>query len=208
MAGVSRSALEVPHSRIREIADIAMGMRGEVYRLYFGESNLPTPAFVQEAARKAMADGYTYYTENAGLPSTREAIARYYAARHGVALDAGSEIVVTSSGVQALQVGMRCALDPGDEAIVLTPAWQNQMSIPRMCNAETRMVRLALAGGRYQVDFDAVEAAITPRTRLLVYTSPSNPLGWVATAEEQQRLLEVARRHGLWLLADEVYERL
>ncbi len=183
--------------------------RGEgVFRLFFGESNLPTPAFIQEAAARAMRDGFTFYTENAGLPSLREAIARHYAARHAVSLDASSEIVVTASGVQALNLGIRCAVDPGDEVIVLTPAWQNQLSIPRMHNARVREVPLRLSGGRYHVDFEALEAAVTPRTRLLIYTSPSNPTGWTAAVEEQGALLEFARRHGLWLLADEVYERL
>jgi len=65
-----------------------------------------------------------------------------------------------------------------------------------------------LAGDRYEIDFDALEAALTPRTRLLLYTSPSNPLGWVATEDDQRKLLDFARRHGIWLMADEVYERL
>ncbi|MBL0157704.1 MAG: pyridoxal phosphate-dependent aminotransferase [Bryobacterales bacterium] len=208
MARVAESALAVPHSRIRDIADIAMAMGEGVLRMHFGESNLPTPAFIQEAAQRALRDGYTYYTENAGLPSLRRAIADHYGARHGVEIDPAGEVVVTASGVQALNVGMRCVLDAGDEAMVLTPAWQNQMSIPRMFHASVKMVPLALRGGGYRVDFDAMEAAVGPRTRLLIYTSPSNPLGWVATIEEQQGLLEFARRHGLWLLADEVYERL
>ncbi len=208
MAQVAPSALAVPHSRIREIADIAMSMGDGVLRLYFGESNLPTPEFIKRAAQKAMADGFTYYTENAGLPSLRRMIARKYEELHGVSIDPSNEIVVTASGVQALQVGIRCTLDPGDEAIVLTPAWQNQMSIPRMCNAEVRMAPLVLQNARFHIDFDALEALVGPKTRLLVYTSPSNPLGWVATVEEQQKLLEFARRHKLWLLADEVYDRL
>ena len=207
MPQVASSALAVPHSRIREIADIAMRM-DNVLRLYFGESNLPTPQFIKDAAQRALAGGYTYYTENAGLPSLRRAIARKYAELHGVELDPLSEIVVTSSGVQALQTGIRCCLDPGDEAIILTPAWQNQLSIPSMCNAVPRMAPLKLDDGAYRVDFDAIERALTPRTRLLIYTSPSNPLGWVATVEEQQQLLDFARQHNLWLLADEVYERL
>jgi hypothetical protein len=208
MARVASSALAVPHSRIREIADLAMAMQGDVLRLYFGESNLPTPEFIKEAARRAVEEGYTYYTENAGLPSTRQAIAAAYERLHGVRLDPATEIVVTASGVQALQVGVRSVLDPGDHAIVLTPAWQNQMSIARMASAEVTMTPLALERGRYRVDFDRLQAALRPETRLLVYTSPSNPLGWVATVEEQARLLEFARRHDLWLLADEVYERL
>ena len=184
-----------------------MGMDG-VLKLYFGESNLPTPEYIKRAAQKAMADGYTYYTENAGMPSTRKALARHYQELHGVEIDPSREIVVTASGVQALNVGIRCLLDPGDEAIVLTPAWPNGSAIVTMANAVVRQIPHVLTGGRYEIDFDALESAVTSRTRLLLYTSPSNPLGWVATERDQQRLLEVARRHGLWLMADEVYERL
>src|SRR5947209_18129103 len=97
-ARVAESALAVPHSRIRELAEIAMTMDG-VLKLYFGESSLPTPEYIKRAAQKAMADGFTFYTENAGLPSLRKALARYYQDLHGVALDPASEIVVTASGV-------------------------------------------------------------------------------------------------------------
>ena len=207
MPQIATSVEAVPHSRIRELAEIAMTMDG-VLRLYFGESNLPTPDYIKQAAIRAMAEGYTFYTENAGLPSLRRAIAENYRRLHGVALDPGSEIVVTASGVQALNVGIRCVLDPGDEALVLTPAWPNGSSNIRMANAVVHQIPHPLCGDRYQVDFDALEAAVTPRTRLLLYTSPSNPLGWVATEEEQTGLLEFARRHNLWLLADEVYDRL
>src|SRR5436853_7732693 len=119
-ASVAQSALQVPHSRIRELAEIAMGMDG-VLKLYFGESNIPTPEFIKRAAQKAMADGFTFYTENAGLPSLRRALTRYYQEHQSVELDAAAEIVITASGVQALNVAIRCLLDPGDEAILLTP---------------------------------------------------------------------------------------
>src|SRR6476661_4052058 len=207
MPALAHSVENVPHSRIRELAEIAMSMDG-VLKLYFGESNLPTPEFIKRAAQKAMADGFTYYTENAGLPSTRKALARYYQETHGVTLDWESEFVVTASGVQALNLAIRCMLDPGDEGLVLTPAWPNGASIVAMSNAKAVEMAHALQGDRYVIDFDALEAAVTSRTRLLIYTSPSNPLGWVATDEEQTKLLDCTRRHGLWLLADEVYERL
>ncbi len=206
-AAIAPSARDVKYSRIRELAELAMGMDG-VLRLYFGESNLPTPQFIKDAATAAMNGGFTFYTENAGLPSLRCALAQYYQDKHGVKRDPASEIVVTSSGVQALNVAIRCVLDPGDEAIVLTPAWPNGSAIVQMCNAHVRQVAQPLAGNRYGIDFDALEAALTPRTRLLLFTSPSNPLGWTATVDEQLCLLEFARRHALWLLADEVYERL
>ena len=114
--------MQVPHSRIRELAEIAMTMDG-VLKLYFGESSLPTPDYIKRAAQKAMADGFTFYTENAGMPSTRKALARYYQDLHGLEIDPGSEIIVTASGVQALNLAIRCVINPGDEALVLTPAY-------------------------------------------------------------------------------------
>jgi aspartate/methionine/tyrosine aminotransferase len=207
MPSIAASVENVPHSRIRELAEIAMSMDG-VLRLYFGESNLPTPAYIKEAAVRAMNEGFTFYTENAGLPSLRLAIAEYYRKMQSVDLDPAREIVVTASGVQALNVGIRCVLNPGDEALMMTPAWPNGTSIAMMANARAHQIAHPLCDGRYRIDFDALEAAVTPRTRLLFYTSPSNPLGWVATDEEQQGLLDFARKHKLWLAADEVYDRL
>lgn len=204
---VASSALRVRYSRIRELAEQAMKMEG-VLKLYFGESNVPTPDYIKQAAWQAMQDGYTYYTENAGLPSLRRALAAHYRRLHGVELDPDCEIVVTASGVQALNVAIRTVIDPGDEALVLTPAWPNGAANVWLANGVAREIAHPLVDGRFTVDFDALRAALTPRTRLLIYTSPSNPLGWVATLEEQRGLLDFARRHGLWLLADEVYERL
>ena len=207
MPDLSESALRVPYSRIRELAELAMSMDG-VLRLYFGESNLPTPEFIKRAAAKAISDGYTYYTANAGLPSLRQAIADQYARLQQVAIDPATEIVITASGVQALNVAIRTVLDPDDEALILTPAWPNGSAIVQMSNATPIHIAQPLIGDRYEIDFDALERAVTPRTRLLIYTSPSNPLGWTATEADQDRLLEFARKHRLWLLADEVYDRL
>lgn len=215
MSTLATSAMAVPYSRIRELGELAMKMDAstdnpadKVLRLYFGESNIPTPEFIKRAAQKAMADGFTFYTENAGLPSTRQALARYYEEIQGVTIDPATQIVVTNSGVQAINVAIRCLLNPGDEALVLTPAWPNGSAIIQMCNATVKQISQPFLRDRYTIDFDALEAAITPQTRFLLYTSPSNPLGWVATDDDQNRLLDFSRRHGIWLLADEVYDRL
>jgi hypothetical protein len=194
-------------SRIREIADVAFSMDG-VLRLHFGESNLPTPQYLKDAAYQAMNEGYTFYTENAGLPGLREAIAAKYAELHQVALNPRTEIVVTASGVQALNVSIRCVVDPGDEAIVLTPNWPNASAIVSFFGGKPCELPFSWNGERFAVDLAALEAVLTPRSKLLIYASPSNPLGWVATPAEQQLLLDFCRRHGLWLLADEVYERI
>jgi len=206
-ASVASSALAVPPSKIRELANLAFSLDG-VLKLHFGESNLPTPQYIKDAAARALAEGYTFYTENAGLPGLRQAIADKYQELHGIRLDSSKEIVVAASGVQALNVCIRCTLNPGDEALVLTPAWPNGSAIVRLFSALPREIPLCLTGGRYTIDYDHLEAAVTARTRLLIYTSPSNPLGWVASEEDQSTLLDFCRRHGLWLLADEVYERI
>ncbi|MCC6168984.1 MAG: pyridoxal phosphate-dependent aminotransferase [Caldilineaceae bacterium] len=194
-------------SRIRDLADVAFGMEGAL-KLHFGESNLPTPQFIKDALGRAVGEGYTYYSENGGLPSLRAALAQHYALHHGVALDPAAEIMITASGVQALNVAIRCTLNPGDEALVLTPNWPNGGEIVKLYGATPVEAPYAYDGVRFRPDLDALAAALTPRTKLLIYTSPSNPLGWVATVAEQQGLLDFARQHGLWLLADEVYERL
>jgi aspartate/methionine/tyrosine aminotransferase len=99
-------------------------------------------------------------------------------------------------------------LGPGDEALVLSPVWPNGASNVAMANAVALQIPHMLCGNRYRMDFEALATAVTTRTRVLIYTSPSNPLGWVATDGEQRQLLDFARKHDLWLIADEVYDRI
>ena len=200
------SAERVPESRIRALADVAFGME-DVLFLQFGESTLPTPPYVIDAVNRAAQEGWTFYSPNQGLPSLRDAIASLIARLHGVEIGA-SEIQINSGGVQALNLAIKCVIDPGDEAIVLSPNWPNGSAMIEMCGGRAVEVPMARAGQRFTPDVEAMESALTARTRLLLYASPSNPLGWTATVAEQQMLLDFARRHGLWLLTDEVYERI
>jgi aspartate aminotransferase len=201
------SLAHVPYTRIRELAELAMSMDG-VLRLYFGESNLPTPKFIVDAAVRALREGHTFYSENAGLPALRRQIADQYRRLHQVGLDPATEIVITASGLQALHLAIRSVVDPGDEVIILSPAWPNSTSIVALSHGAPVDVPLRLEGERYRIDFAELLSALNPRTRLIVLTSPSNPLGWVASEEEQRHLLEICRERGIWLLADEVYERI
>ena len=207
LAPYAASLNGVPYTRIRELGELAMSMDG-VLRLYFGESNLPTPKFIVDAATRALREGHTFYSENAGLPSLRAEIARQYRRLHGVELDPASEVVVTASGLQALHLAIRSVVDPGDEVVILSPAWPNSTSIVALSHGSPVDVPLRLEQGRYRLNFVEPIDALSARTRLVLLTSPSNPLGWVATEEEQRRLLEVCRERGIWLLADEVYERI
>lgn len=198
---------QIQPSRIREIANVAFTMEG-VIRLHFGEANIPTPRYIKDAAIQAINDGYTFYSENAGLPSLRQALANKTAELHNVEIDPMAEMVVASSGVQSLNLMIRCAINPGDEAIVLTPNWPNGTEIIKLYGATPVEVPFQSDGDRFSINFERLAAALTPKTKLLLYTSPSNPLGWVATEAEQRGLLEFCRNHGLWLMADEVYERI
>ena len=185
---------------------MAFGMEGVLF-LQFGESTLPTPPYVIEAVNRAAQDGWTFYTANQGLPSLRAAIANQIARLHAVEIDP-AQIQITAGGVQALNLAIKCVIDPGDEALVLSPNWPNGAAMVEMFGGRAVEIPMARTGPRFAPDLDALEAALTPRTRLLLYASPSNPLGWTATVAEQKTLLEFAREHGLWLLADEVYERI
>ena len=200
------SAELVPESRIRALADVAFGME-DVLFLQFGESTIPTPPYVVEAVNRAAQEGWTFYSPNQGLPSLRDAIANLIARLHGVEIGP-PEIQVTSGGVQALNLAIKCVIDPGDEALVLSPNWPNGSAMVEMFGGSAVEVPMARAGRRFTPDVEAMERALSPRTRLLLYASPSNPLGWTATVAEQRMLLDFARQHGLWLLTDEVYERI
>ncbi len=204
---ISDTLARVPPSGIRELGNLALGLDG-VLPLYFGESNLPTPAFIVEAAAQAMRDGYTRYSHNAGLPMLREELAAQYARLHGVSLDPESEIVVTASGLQALHLALRAVIDPGDEVLVLSPAWPNGSNIVELSHGVNVDVPFVLGPERYEIDFARLEALAEPRSRALLVTSPSNPLGWVATPQEQRRLLDFCSRRDMWLICDEVYERM
>lgn len=178
--GIATSVEAISPSRIRELADVAWRL-GDVLSVQFGESTLPTPAYISQALSQAVADGYTFYTENGGLPSLQQALSSKIRQLHGVEIDPDREIVVTASGTQALNVSIRCTINPGDEALILTPNWPNGGEIVRLYGATPVEVPYTPNGDSFGIDYGALEAAVTPRTRLLLYTSPSNPLGWVAT---------------------------
>jgi aspartate aminotransferase len=204
---LSETLARVPPSGIRELGNVALGLEG-VLPLYFGESNLPTPAFIVEAAAQAMRDGYTRYSHNSGLPMLRAELAAQYERLHAVSLDPESEIVVTASGLQALHLALRAVIDPGDEVMVLSPAWPNGSNIVELSHGVNVDVPFILGADRYEIDFARLEALAGPRSRALLMTSPSNPLGWVASPAEQRRLLDFCRAREMWLICDEVYERM
>ena len=197
-------------SRIREVANEGLG-RSDVLKFWFGESDEVTPDFIREAAIASLQKGETFYAHNLGLPELRHAIAGYMHGLHPQQhTDAWFDrIAVTSGGVNGLMVAVQALVDAGDEVVLVTPVWPNLVAQPRILGAQVRTVPLvANAQGAWQLDMDALLAAITPGTRLLVVNAPNNPTGWTLTRDEQQQILAHCRSTGTWILADEVYEKL
>ena len=192
-------------SKIREVANAGIG-RDDVLAFWFGESDEATPDFIRQAAMDSIQQGETFYAHNLGLPELREAVATYTSRLHP-RVDA-SRIAITSGGVNALMLAVQALVDAGDEVVAITPVWPNLVAQPAILGAQVRCVPLVPIAGEWTLDLDAVCAAVTPRTRLLIVNAPNNPTGWTLSRAEQQALLDHCRRTGTWILADEVYERL
>lgn len=196
-------ALAAPSSGIVEVFDYGRNKPG-LLPLWVGEGDRPTPSFIAEAAQKSLADGETFYTHQAGIPPLREAIAAYLSRMSGHKV--GSErIFVTNGGMHALQIAVRMIAGAGDEVIVPTPAWPNFRGALEVAGATTREVPMRFGNAGWQLDIDDLARAITPRTRALCINSPGNPTGWTATLDELRAMLALARKHGLWIIADEIY---
>jgi aspartate/methionine/tyrosine aminotransferase len=201
-----RQAIQnLEESRIREVANAGMG-RGDVLAFWFGESDEVTPDFIRQAAIDSLQRGETFYSHNLGLPELREAVAGYMRTLHGEV--APDRIAITSGGVNALMLAMQALIDAGDEVVAVTPVWPNLTAQPRILGAKLRCVALKPVRGEWTLDLDALLAAITPATRLMVVNSPNNPTGWTLTRAEQRAIVDRCRKTGTWILADEVYERL
>ncbi|MDE2464589.1 MAG: pyridoxal phosphate-dependent aminotransferase [Alphaproteobacteria bacterium] len=196
----------LPASKVREVANAGFGQSG-VLRFWFGESDEPTPEFIKAAATAALARDEVFYTHNNGRDDLRQALADYVSGLHGCARGPG-EISVTSSGVSALMIAMQALLSPGDRVVVVTPVWPNVTAIPAILSAHVIRVGLRPGAAGWKLDLDELLAAMTPDTRLVILNSPGNPTGWMLTAQEQLAILERARHLGVWILSDDVYERL
>ena len=192
-------------SKVREVANAGFGLP-DVRRFWFGEGDQPTPLFIRQAAMAALAEGRTFYTHNLGTPELRDALSAYLERLHGRVFPTRT-LAVTSSGVSALMVAMQAILDPGDRVVAVTPVWPNLVEIPAILGANVTRVGLAPQDGRWTLDLDQLLTAITSETRLLLVNSPNNPTGWTLSAMDRSAVLEHCRRLGVWILTDDVYER-
>jgi aspartate aminotransferase len=193
-------------SLIRAVANTAMG-RQDVLPFWFGESDQSTPSFIREAAIASMREGETFYSENLGRPYLRQAISTYLTNLHHLPIGL-DRVAVTASGVSALMLASQLLLAPGDRVVAVTPLWPNAVEIPKVMSGRVTSVSLEVQRGRWSLPLEKLLHELTPGTRMLVLNSPNNPTGWTIQNEEQVAILEHCRHHGIWVIADDVYERL
>ena len=192
-------------SQIREVANAGFGVEN-VLPFWFGESDRVTPAFIRDAASVALAAGATFYTHNLGIAPLRAALARYVSELHGAT--SADHVAVTSAGVNALMLAAQLVVGAGDRVVAVTPLWPNLVEIPKILGAHVETVALGYGERGWQLDVGQLLAALTPGTKMLMINSPNNPTGWVMSRDDQRAVLAHCRRHGIWIVADEVYERL
>lgn len=204
ISGTPERISSIPLNQIVDIADLARN-DPTVIKLWIGESDLPTPQFIKDAAIEALQDGQTRYTFAQGIPALREALNAYHKRHWGV--DVGADrFNVTAGGVQAIMQAMQAVLEPGDEVIVPVPAWPNLLEIVNIVGGKNVPVPYGTRQGEgFHLDLDDLFAKVTPRTKVIAINSPSNPTGWIMPKADMIRLRDFAREHGIWILADEVY---
>ena len=178
----------------------------EVIPLWFGESDVSSPAFVNDAAKQALDEGKTFYNWTRGHLPVREGLLRYHRRLYGVDLDP-DRISVPGSTMLTVMLTCQCLIEPGDEVVLVSPYWPNVRTAVEVLGGRTIDVRLQEGPERWWLDLDDVRDAITDRTKAVYVNTPSNPTGWVMSREEQVALLTICRERGVAIMSDEVYHR-
>ena len=208
--GLSKRITSIAESATLKVDAKAKALKAEgrpVISFAAGEPDFPTPAHVVDAALAAVNDPANHrYTPAAGLPALREAIAKKTLRDSGWEVSA-NQIVVTNGGKQAVYQACATLLDPGDEMLLPAPYWTTYPEAITLAGGKPVVV-FAGADQDYKVTVEQLEAARTPKTKALMFVSPSNPTGAVMTLEETQAIGEWAVQHGIWVIADEIYQNL
>ena len=172
-----------------------------------GEPDMGTPEFIKEACIQALQDGKTQYTAVAGIPELRAALAEKYMRENGIAYLTEENVVVTHGGKYACHLAILAVCNPGDDVIIPTPYWVTYPEIVKLAGARPRFVQTEEKHD-FKITAEHLRAALTPKTRLLILNSPSNPTGAVYRRDELEALMSVALEAGIYVLSDEIYEHL
>lgn len=204
-AALRPSAQRLPESGIMRVFNYGRTRDGLI-PLWAGEGDLPTEELIYRAAVEGLSDGETFYTYQLGIPPLREALATYLQGLYRRSFEP-DEFFVTGGGMQAIQLAMQMTAGEGDEVVILSPGWPNFEGAALSQGAVPRFVELQFGADGWQLDVDRLLYACGPKTRAICINSPSNPTGWTASEADLRTILEHARRHGIWIIADEIYGR-
>jgi aspartate/methionine/tyrosine aminotransferase len=193
-------------SKIRELYNEGIG-RSDILPFWVGEPDQPTPDFIRRAGVASIEAGEVFYTHNFGIPELRDALSKYLSSIHKKEIEE-NRLAITSAGVNALMLASQLLIEPGDRVVEVVPLWPNLQEIPKILSATVRTVALRFHPGGWELDVQQLLEELKPGTKALYINSPNNPTGWTITREEQQAILEHCRRHGIWIFADDAYERL
>lgn len=179
----------------------------DVISLSFGEPDFHTPEHIKDAAKKAMDDNFTYYTPVAGYPDLRKAIVGKLKRENNLDFDI-SQIVVSTGAKQAIANAVLCLVNPGEEVIIPTPYWVSYSEVVKLAEGKSVFIDATLENN-FKITAEQLEAAITPNTKLFMFSSPCNPTGSVYTKDELEALAKVFEKHPqIYILSDEIYEHI
>jgi len=206
LSGARESLRRMSLENISTVAGPAIG-DPSIIPLWFGEGDLATPPFVGEAMARAIQAGQTFYTFQNGVPELRQTLADYLSGLHRTPVQA-DRITVTGGGMAAIMLAVQLIAESGDNIVVIDPVWPNIAGMTQLAGAEARSVRMDQGPEGWSLDLDKVAAALDARTRGVIFASPANPTGAMIPIETQAALLDLCRPRGIWVIADEVYNRL
>ena len=192
-------------SPIRKIFDMASKMTG-LTRLEVGQPDFKTPKYILDATKEMMNDGFIGYSPTNGLPQTRAAVAERYKIDYGVEYDPNTQVVITHGASGALHLALRALVNPGDEVLRPDPGFASYDGIIKDADGVPVLYPL-IPEKNFAVDFDALEKLITPKTKVIMLNSPSNPTGGVLDYDQLVRVNELAEKHDLYVLSDEAYDK-
>ena len=203
---ISKKIEGIQPSGIRKFFDVVSEMPDAI-SLGVGEPDFDTPYSVREEGIYALEKGRTFYTSNAGLKELREEISRYLKRKYSLDYDADNEIMVTVGGSEAIDVALRCMVDPGDEVLIPTPCYVSYLPCAVMADAVPKMIELK-AENQFKLTRQELIDSITDKTKILMLAFPNNPTGAIMTREELEELVPVIIEHDLYVISAEIYSEL
>ena len=203
---ISKKIEGIQPAGIRKFFEVVREMPDAI-SLGVGEPDFDTPYSVREEGIYAVEKGRTFYTSNAGLKELREEISRYLKRKYSLDYDADNEIMVTVGGSEAIDVALRCMVDPGDEVLIPTPCYVSYLPCAIMADAVPKVIELK-AENQFKLTRQELLDSITDKTKILILAFPNNPTGAIMTKEELEELVPVIIEHDLYVISDEIYSEL